>query len=118
MADQPFDAQIRKIDDAVILDLFGDIDAFADQSLDEAYRKAASTGARAVLLNFTGVHYINSTGIALIVRILSQSQKSGIPLLTYGLSSHYQEIFEITRLADFITIFPDEMSALTSLATA
>lgn len=118
MADQPFDAKIRKIGEAVVIDLFGDIDAFADQSLDEAYLKATSTGAQSVLLNFTRVHYINSTGIALIVRILAQARKSGISLLAYGLSDHYQEIFEITRLSDFLTIFPDEPSALASLATA
>ena len=56
--------------------------------------------------------YINSTGIALIVGLMAQARKSNRRLLTYGLSDHYVEIFRITRLADFIGIFPNEQSAL------
>ena len=56
--------------------------------------------------------YINSTGIALIVGVLAQARKAGCRLLTTGLSSHYVEIFHITRLADFMSIYPDEASAL------
>ncbi len=33
-------------------------------------------------------------------------------MLAAGLSDHYREIFEITRLADFMRIFPDERAAL------
>jgi anti-anti-sigma factor len=65
-----------------------------------------------VLLNFSNVEYINSTGIALIVGVLAQARKAHLSLLTYGLSEHYREIFEITRLADFMHIYPDEASAL------
>ena len=65
-----------------------------------------------VLLNFADVDYINSTGIALIVSILAQARKAHMPLITAGLSEHYQEIFRITRLADFMSIYPDEAAAL------
>jgi anti-anti-sigma factor len=58
------------------------------------------------------VDYINSTGIALIVSLLAQARKSRQRLVVYGLSDHYVEIFQITRLADFMTIYPDEESAL------
>jgi hypothetical protein len=33
-------------------------------------------------------------------------------MVVFGLSDHYIEIFEITRLADFMTIYPDEASVL------
>ena len=58
------------------------------------------------------VDYINSTGIALIVAILAKARSDKIALLTCGLSEHYQEMFRITRLSDFIPVFPDEESAL------
>jgi hypothetical protein len=32
-------------------------------------------------------------------------------LAVFGLSDHYLEIFQITRLADFLDIYPDENSA-------
>jgi anti-anti-sigma factor len=65
-----------------------------------------------ILLNFSDVDYINSTGIALIVNLLTRARKAHHRLLACGLSDHYAEIFQITRLADFIGIFPDEASAL------
>ena len=33
-------------------------------------------------------------------------------MLACGLSDHYKEIFEITRIADFVTIVDDEQAAL------
>jgi anti-anti-sigma regulatory factor len=58
------------------------------------------------------VDYINSTGIALIVGLLARARASRRRLLAYGLSDHYVEIFNITRLSDFVSVLPDEKSAL------
>jgi anti-anti-sigma factor len=118
MPNQPFQAKVRTVGNAAIIDMEGEIDAFADGSMNEVYAQAAGPGIKNVLLNFSQVHYINSTGIALIVRLLSQARKAGISVLTYGLSSHYVEIFQITRLADFMTIYPDEKAALAGLVPA
>ena len=112
MAARLFESRIRTEMDAVIIDLHGEINAFAEEDLNSAYDKAASQGESNVLLNFKSVDYINSTGIALIVGLMARARKSSLHLLAYGLSEHYAEIFRITRLADFIDIFPDEESAL------
>jgi anti-anti-sigma factor len=95
-----------------IIDLRGEINAFAEDSLNAAYANAEGLEPRAILLNFGGVDYINSTGIALIVGLLGRARGSGRRLLACGLSDHYVEIFNITRLADFMGVFPDEASAL------
>ena len=107
-----FEASIRTDGEAVIIDLHGEINAFAEEALNSAYNEAASQGESNIILNFEGVDYINSTGIALIVGLMAQARKSSRHLSTYGLSDHYVEIFRITRLSDFIAIFPDEQSAL------
>lgn len=99
-----------------VIDLRGEIDGSADQALDNAYSEAERQNTEAILLNFTGVDYINSTGIALIVRLLAQARKSRRRLLTCGLSDHYVEIFKITRLSDFMSVYPDEASALAEVA--
>jgi anti-anti-sigma factor len=65
-----------------------------------------------VVLNFVDAGYINSTGIALIVGLLARARMHSIPIRAYGLSPHYREIFEITRLADFLAIQNDEDSAV------
>ena len=50
--------------------------------------------------------YINSTGIALIVSVLAQARAQRRKVVASGLSEHYREIFDITRLSDFIELFP------------
>jgi anti-anti-sigma factor len=108
-------AGVRRVDETpsvAIIDLTGEIEASADAVLNAAYAEAIEPNPRVVLLNFAGVDYINSTGIALIVGLLAQTRKAGRRLFTTGLSEHYREIFEITRLSDFMSICPDEASAL------
>jgi anti-anti-sigma factor len=107
-----FQALARQSDGVVVLDLSGEVNRDAEQALDEAYRKATDEATAALVLNFGDVEYINSTGIALIVGVLAQARKAGIQVRAFGLSPHYQEIFEITKLADFVGIFPDEATAV------
>jgi anti-anti-sigma factor len=107
-----FAATLRPIDAGLIIDLSGDINGGADDAFNAVTQRALDQKPHALLLNFSAVGYINSTGIALIVGLLAAARKNGIPLRTYGLSDHYQEIFTITRLSDFMSIVSDEAAAL------
>jgi anti-sigma B factor antagonist len=111
MVTTPIEARVRKTGDAAVVDLKGDINAMAEKSLTDAYAEASRMGVHRVVLNFSEVGYINSTGIALIVGLLATARKEGRSFAAYGLSDHYREIFEITRLADFMAIVPDEAAA-------
>ena len=103
---------VRMRDKVALVDLVGDIDAGADQAISAAWQEATQQGAEAVVLNFERAGYINSTGIALIVGMLAQARAAKVPLGAFGLTPHYEEIFQITRLADFMTIRQDEDSAV------
>jgi anti-anti-sigma factor len=102
---------VRERDGATILDLVGDVDSSAEAALQGAYDEAARA-RRPVVLNFSGADYINSTGIALIVGLLAQARARAVEITAFGLSDHYREIFEITRLADFMTIADNEEGAV------
>jgi anti-anti-sigma factor len=91
-----------------VVDLQGEIDGRAQGALEGAYADAARRDPRRVRLNFAGVDYINSTGIALIVGLLARARAESRQVAASGLSDHYREIFEITRLVDFMTILPDD----------
>jgi len=103
------EARVRRGADIATVALFGDVDGGARETLDAAYTEAA--GAGTVLLDFGDVAYINSTGIALIVGLLGRARADGVAVAACGLSDHYREIFEITRLSDFMSIHADEPSA-------
>ena len=112
MTPQTFSAQVRTENQRVVIDLHGEINAQADQALNQAYTEADNQNPDVIVLNFSGVDYINSTGIALIVGLLAQTRKTHRRMVVYGLSNHYVQIFQITRLSDFMDIYQDEASAL------
>jgi anti-anti-sigma regulatory factor len=53
--------------------------------------------------------------MAVLVGILAQAHQASRRLAACGLSDHYREVFQITRMTDFMEIFPDEASALNHL---
>jgi anti-anti-sigma factor len=112
MATNELTVQVRHRGHVAVLDLAGDINRDADVALQHAYDRAIGDGATVVLLNFAGVGYINSVGIAVIVELLAHAQREGHPIIAFGLSEHYRHIFAITRLSDFIGLHPDEDSAV------
>jgi len=110
-----FTASERELNGMIVIDLDGEINAFADQELSAAYDRAEAHDTGTIVLNFQQVSYINSTGIALIVGLLARARKSGRNMAVYGLSDHYQEIFQITRLVDFMSVYSDEASLMAEL---
>lgn len=111
MPTSAFDVAVRRLDSAVVLDLRGDVDADARTVLDRAYSSAVEDATTRLLLNFAEVDYINSTGLAVIVGVLARARTDGVSVSGYGLSDHYRTIFAITRLSDFMPIWPDETAA-------
>jgi anti-anti-sigma factor len=98
------DVHVLARDGVATFALAGDIDRDAAGALQRAYDEAAGHEAASIRLDFTRVPYINSTGIALIVGLLGRARAAGRPVTAFGLTDHYREIFEITRLSDFMTI--------------
>lgn len=114
MATHELRAAVRERPGGAVIDLAGDIDGAAEDILGRAYAEATSGTSRSVILNFEDATYINSTGIALIVGLLVEARKADVSIGAYGLSDHYREIFEITRLADFMTIAATEDGAVSA----
>jgi len=111
----PFRAELRQMGRVTTIDLHGEMNSNAQAGLAAAYEQAQRSDPEVIALNFSPVGYINSTGIALIVDLLARTRQAHRRLVAFGLSDHYREIFQITRLADFITIYPDEVAAMAEL---
>lgn len=97
-----------------ILDIDGEINAYAEDELMDAYNQATDSGVKNIILNFNGLEYMNSSGIGLLVTLLIRVQRRKQQLLAYGLSEHYQQIFELTRLNEAIAIYSTEDEAIKS----
>jgi anti-sigma B factor antagonist len=104
---------VRKVsDDMSVIDVKGELTAFAEGVLMDAYGQASDGKVRAIVLNFGGLEYMNSSGIGLLVTLLIRVNREKQRLLTYGLSEHYRNIFQITRLDDAIGIYDSEEQAV------
>ena len=103
---------------ASVIDIRGEVTAQCESALMDAYTEAVSAGASGVVLNFSGLEYMNSGGIGLLVTLLIRAQRQGQRLVAFGLNDHYQQIFAITRLNEAIGIYGSEAEALAALAGA
>ena len=108
----------RAGDNASIIDVEGDLTAFAETVLMDAYNQASDGQVRAIILNFEELEYMNSSGIGLLVTLLIRINREKQSLLTYGLSDHYRSIFQITRLDDAIAIHDSEEEAVRAANSA
>jgi len=111
------EATTRVLPGAAVIELSGEVDGSAATVLTDAYQRAVTPDSDpgTVVLDFAAVDYINSTGIALIVSVLARARAERRKVVACGLSAHYREIFDITRLSDFIELFPDVDHAVSQL---
>jgi anti-sigma B factor antagonist len=116
MAEATATFDVRRKGTASVVDVQGDVTAGSEGVLMSAYE---STGdVTAVILNFAGLSYMNSGGIGLLVTLLVRARRRSQRLLAYGLSEHYRQIFELTRLDEAIGIHDTEQDALAAAGAA
>lgn len=104
---------VRKVGDtASVIDIKGDVTSACEGVLMDAYSQAGAEKAKHVLLNFSGLEYMNSGGIGMLVTLLVRANRHKQSLMACGLNDHYRQIFELTRLDEAITIHKTESDAL------
>ena len=96
---------------ASVIDLKGDVTAAAEKALADAYTRASGKFTRTIVLNFSGLEYMNSGGIGMLVTLLVRANRQRQRLVAFGLNEHYRQIFELTRLDEAISIFATEAEA-------
>jgi anti-anti-sigma factor len=94
-----------------IVDLAGELTSSVDAALLKAYQQASSD-ARVVILNFSHLAYKNSSGIKLLVKLLTRGNAAGQRLFAVGLNAEYRNIFRVTQLDRGITVYSSEADAL------
>jgi anti-sigma B factor antagonist len=104
---------VRQLNDKTsVIDVHGAITATSESALMDAYNQANQERTRAIVLNFSDLEYLNSSGIGLLVTLLVRANRQKQRLMAWGLSDHYRHIFELTRLDDAIGIVDSEADAL------
>jgi anti-sigma B factor antagonist len=99
-------------DGVAVLRVQGDVTAASEAAFGDAYTQAVDAGARTAILDFSGLEYMNSGGIGLLVTLLVRSMSGGQQLFATGLNEHYRQILSLTRLDEAIRIYDTEAAAL------
>ena len=108
--------KLEKHGAVMLLDIEGDITAFSEPFLNEAYKNANDEGAKRLLLKVGEDTYINSGGIAVLIQILAQTKRNNQNIGITGLSDHFQKIFNMVGITKFATIHNSVEDGLAALS--
>ena len=101
--------------EVTILDIQGDVTAFSEPFLNDAYQTASSQGANKILLKMDQQAYINSGGIAVLIQILAQTKQKKQRIGITGISEHFKKIFNMVGITKFAQIYNTVEVALETL---
>ena len=102
---------------AAAIAISGDVTAACEDDLMAAHERASDGGAKLVVLDFSQMEYMNSGGIGMLVTLLVRGQRRQQRIAAGGLTDHYRQIFELTRLDEAIVLHDDTDSAIRALPT-
>lgn len=97
---------------AAVIDISGEVTSACEAQLSSAYEEASTPGTQRIVLNFSGLEYMNSGGIGMLVTLLVRANRQHQRVQAYGLSEHYRQILALTRLDEAITVCDDEAAAI------
>ncbi|MGB9406846.1 MAG: STAS domain-containing protein [Terracidiphilus sp.] len=97
-----------------VLRFEGDIASTSKDAVLGTYH-ALPKGTSLVLLDFTKVDYINSSGIALVIQMLIEASNSSQKVYAFGLSAHFTKVFTMVGITKYAGIFPSQAEALAEL---
>ena len=98
-----------------VLRFEGDIASTSKEAVLGAYQALPKSTVKLVLLDFTKVDYINSSGIALIIQMLIEASNAAQKVYAYGLSAHFTKVFTMVGITKYAGLFPTQAEALAAL---
>jgi anti-sigma B factor antagonist len=107
----------EKIEAGFLMLLKGDVDMNTSPDVRTSLGNlfGQKTGARVILINLSGVRYMDSSGIATLVEAMQNCMKHGMRLRLVEPSDTVRDVFELARLSSIFEIFPNADDALAGL---
>ena len=98
-----------------VLRFEGDIASTSKEAVLGAYQALPKSAVKLILLDFTKVDYINSSGIALVIQLLIEASNSSQKVYAFGLSPHFVKVFTMVGITKYAGLFPSQAEALAAL---
>ena len=104
--------QVASEGDALVVSLTGDIDLHRSPELEQKLLTLLARTPQTMVLDLAEVPYMDSSGLATLVKLLSHGRRNQIELKLCGLSERVKSMFEITRLDGVFGIYGSVEEAL------
>lgn len=101
-------------DPITVLRFSGDITSASQSALIGTY-EGLPEHVKRILLDFSKVEYLNSSGIALVIQMMIAASKRGQTIHTFGLSPHFQKVFTMVGINKYAALHKDEAAALAAV---
>ena len=98
-----------------VLRFEGDIASTSKDAVLGTYQALNKETSRLVLLDFSKVDYINSSGIPLVIQMLIEAANSAQRVYAFGLSAHFTKVFTMVGITKYAGLFPSQSEALAAL---
>jgi anti-anti-sigma factor len=98
-----------------VLRFIGDITSTSQAAVLGTYQGLPDS-AKKILIDFSKVEYLNSSGIALVIQMMIAASKKGQTIQTFGLTPHFQKVFTMVGITRYTKLHPDEQTACAAFA--
>jgi anti-sigma B factor antagonist len=110
---------VRKANDVVIVDFKGRLAAgVSDEVLTQVVKELLDEGYRKILLNLSGMDYIDSSGLGELVQSLRMSSRAGASLRLLKPQDRVAKTLRLTNLLPMFSVYENEPDALKAFAQA
>jgi anti-sigma B factor antagonist len=109
-----FSATIRQVGKVSVVEVTGKLTSFEGGALRSSIAQLLKDGRKQILLNLSGLTYLDSSGIGDLVHTYMSVIKRDGEMKVVGLSDKVEEILKITQLYQVFQEFQDEQAALRS----
>ena len=103
---------VRWVDRVVVVTVAGDIDLNSSTHFQQVLLELMDRKPQRIVVNLSKVPYMDSSGVASLVKLLSRARKGGSSLTLVELADRVRSVFEITRLDSVFDIRATEAEAL------
>jgi anti-anti-sigma factor len=108
--------EVQQRGEVTLLEFMGDVTTDSEAAFTQAQKRISDDGSEKILLKFKEDAHINSGGIALLIQLLQNAERSGYRVGITGLSDHFMKIFDLVGITKFAAIYPSEAEAIQAMS--
>jgi anti-sigma B factor antagonist len=103
----------RKVDGHIVVEVSGKlVQGEPCLMLREVTKRLTSDGGRFFVLDLSGISYMDSAGLGLLLTVFATIRNQGGDLKLLNVAPRVRELFHTTKLDQVFQIFEDETSAI------